>query len=128
MNDQEPEAAHQQSLRLRRDAVRDAAEELAAAWSSCRAWLSRLAQNAKPASSLLGDNTDDRIERQLIQNTVQRSRVEKTTFLNRFSGAELRSTFDSRIAPWSEANINRASSSQSVADARSPAVTAAFRQ
>jgi hypothetical protein len=31
-----------------------------------------------------------------------RSRVEKTIFLNRLIGAELRSTFEARIAPWSE--------------------------
>jgi hypothetical protein len=81
-----------------------------------------------PGSRLFGNKMDDRIGGQLNQNTVHRSRVEKTTFLNRFSGAELRSTFDSRMAPWSEAYRKWASSSQSVADGKSPAVTAAFRQ
>jgi predicted oxidoreductase len=49
-----------------------------------------------PGSRLFDNNMDDRIGGQLNQNTVHRSRVEKTTFLNRFSGAALRSTFDSR--------------------------------
>ena len=57
----------------------------------------------------LRKNTYVRIKQQLNQNTrppirVHRSRLEKTTFLNRFSGAGLRSTFEARIAPCSEVN------------------------
>jgi hypothetical protein len=76
----------------------------------------RVAQAADPGLSRFAEKANGPAARssQIIRTPVlevnwgkkpdaYRRRVEKTTFLNRFSGAELRCTFDSRIAPWSEA-------------------------
>jgi hypothetical protein len=46
MDRQGSAAAHRQVLRLRRDALRTAAEDFTAAWPGRRSWLSRLAQKA----------------------------------------------------------------------------------
>ena len=80
------------------------AEDFTAAWPSRRSWLLRLAEKVNdPAARSRGIIRSSVLKVNWTTIHIQRSRVEKTTFLKRFSGAERRSTFDSRIAPWSEA-------------------------